>query len=51
MKLREFTIIALPFPQSEATSTYTEYAVDDEAALKQFQARYPLWRVKEVTER
>jgi hypothetical protein len=51
MELKEFVITALPFAQSELAATFEEYAVDDETALKQFQARYPLFRVKEVKER
>jgi len=51
MELKEFLIIALPFPNSTLESEYTEFAVDDETALKQFEARFPLWRVKSVTEK
>lgn len=51
MELKEFRIIALPFAQSDLTADFEEYAVDDETALKQFQERYPLFRVKSVTER
>jgi len=51
MQLKEYTIVALPFPNSDATATYSEWAIDDESALKQFQTKYPMWRVKEVTEK
>ena len=51
MQLKEYVIVALPFAESDAEATYTEWGVDDEDALKQFRTRYPLWRVKSVTER
>ena len=51
MKLKEYLIVALPFAQSDATAEYTEFGVNEEDALKQFRVRYPLFRVKEVTER
>jgi len=51
MKLKEYLIVALPFAQSDATAEYTEYGVNEEDALKQFRTRYPLFRVKEVTEK
>ncbi len=51
MTLKEFIVTALPFAQSDAESTYTEWGTDDEDALKQFRQRYPLFRVKEIKER
>jgi len=51
VELKEFTIVALPFAQSDLTATFEEFAVDDKTALKQFETRYPLFRVKSVTEK
>jgi hypothetical protein len=50
MEFKEFLIVALPFPQSDATAEYKEYAPNEATALKQFETRYPLFRVKSVTE-
>jgi len=50
MNLKPFKITACPFPMSDATAEYTEYAKDEDAALDQFTKRYPLFRVKEVRE-
>jgi hypothetical protein len=46
--MNKYIIIALPFPQSDATSEYVEYARTEEDAQKQFEARNPTFRVKEV---
>jgi hypothetical protein len=50
VEFKKFEIIALPFAQSEATATFEEYALDETKAFEQFQTRYPLYRVKSVTE-
>jgi hypothetical protein len=50
MELKPFRIIAMPFAQSTVEAEFTEYAVDEDAAFKQFEQRYPLFRIKEVRE-
>jgi hypothetical protein len=50
MNLREYIITACPFPQSDLTATYKEYAPTEEKALDQFAKRYPAYRVREVKE-
>jgi hypothetical protein len=51
MELKPYRIVAMPFAQSDATAEYTEFGVDEEDALKQFEVRNPLLRVKSVTEK
>ena len=51
MKLTEYIVVAMPFEYSDATSEVPETGLDEEDALKQFRAKYPLWRVKEIKER
>lgn len=51
MELKEYTIIALPFAQSDLTATFEEFAADESTALDQFEKRYPNFRVKSVTEK
>jgi len=48
MTLNRYRITVLPFPQSDVTSEYFEYAENEEMALEQILKRYPAWRVKEV---
>jgi len=48
MELKPFLIVALPFAQSDLSAEFTEFGMDEEDALKQFRARYPAFRVKEV---
>jgi hypothetical protein len=50
MELKKFVITAMPFPQSEATAEFTEYAKDEDDAQDKFEKRYPAFRVKEVRE-
>jgi len=50
MEFKKFEIIAMPFAQSETTATFEEYASTEEKALERFQSKFPLYRVKSVTE-
>ena len=48
MQLNKFKITACPFPQSDLTAEFFEYAENEEDALSKFEKRYPAFRVKEV---
>jgi|HubBroStandDraft_5_1064220.scaffolds.fasta_scaffold616805_2 hypothetical protein len=48
MELIAYTVICLPFPNSDVTSTYTMYGKDENDALTQFRETYPLFRVKSI---
>jgi hypothetical protein len=50
MELKPYKIVAMPFAQSDATAEYTEYAISEDQALRNFERRYPAYRVKEVRE-
>jgi hypothetical protein len=50
MDLKPYKITALPFQQSDVEAEFTEYAISDEQALRNFEKRYPTYRVKEVKE-
>lgn len=48
MELNKYKITALPFPQSDVTAEFYEYAKDEDDALEKFSKRYPSFRVKSV---
>jgi hypothetical protein len=50
MLFKKFKITAMPFPQSDLTAEFFEWASDEDGALEQFEKRYPAYRVKEVEE-
>jgi hypothetical protein len=50
MLLNKYKITAMPFPQSDLTAEFFEYAESEEDALQKFEKRYPAFRVKEVEE-
>jgi hypothetical protein len=50
MLLTKYKIVAMPFPQSDATAEFFEYATDENDALDRFTKRYPSFRVKSVEE-
>lgn len=50
MELKPYTITYCPFSDSDATSTRTEYAENEQQAMDNFEKRFPLWRIKEVKE-
>jgi len=50
MLLNKYKITAMPFPQSDVTAEFYEYAKDEDDALEKFEKRYPAFRVKSVEE-
>ena len=50
MLLKKYKIAAMPFPQSDLTAEFFEYAKDEDDALEKFERRYPAYRVKSVEE-
>jgi hypothetical protein len=50
MLLNKYKITAMPFPQSDVTAEFYEYAESEEDAMEKFEKRYPAFRVKSVEE-
>lgn len=48
MLLNKYKITAMPFPQSDVTAEFFEYAEDEDTAMSDFQKLYPAFRIKEV---